>query len=260
MEESVRRSLGRSFGSTAADYERSRPDYPQAAAEWLLAGLDDSPRARAGWPATVVELAAGTGKFTRSLVAAGHDVIAVEPAQPMLDRLVRAVPEAVAVRGVAERIPLADSSADAVLVAQAFHWFDTEPSLAEIARVLRPGGMFGLVWNYRDESVPWVRQLSRLLGSDRQQTGHAEELIEKLEWSRLFTPPKRTIFRMWQRLDRQGLVRLVASRSYVSTMSPADREDLLFNVGQLFDVTARQPDGLLLPYTTICYRAGVRKW
>jgi SAM-dependent methyltransferase len=260
MEESVRRSLGRSFGATAADYERSRPDYPPAAADWLLAGLDDSPRRRAGWPATVVELAAGTGKFTRSLVAAGHDVIAVEPAQPMLDRLVRAVPEAHAVRGVAERIPLGDSSSDAVLVAQAFHWFDTEPSLAEIARVLRPGGMFGLVWNYRDESVPWVRQLSDLLGSDRQQTRHAEDLIEKLEWSRLFTPPKRTTFRMWQRLDRKGLVRLVASRSYVSTMSPADREDLLFKVGQLFDVTARQPDGLLLPYTTICYRTGVRKW
>jgi SAM-dependent methyltransferase len=110
-------------------------------------------------PATIVELAAGTGKLTSALVADGHQVIAIEPAAPMLARLGRQVPYAIPVQGVAEKIPLAESCADAVVVAQAFHWFDTDVALAEIARVLRPGGTLGLVWNYRDESVPWVRQL-----------------------------------------------------------------------------------------------------
>lgn len=211
-------------------------------------------------PATVVELAAGTGKLTRTLVDDGHVVIAVEPAGPMLDRLVRAVPRAIPVRAVAERIPLADSCADAIVVAQAFHWFDTDVALAEIARVLRPGGTLGLIWNYRDESVPWVRQLSGLLASaERIQSGQAEELIEKLQWSRLYEPPEYAGFRLWQKLDREGLVHLVASRSYVATLSPAERNEVLFHVGQLFDMTARQPDGLVMPYTTTCYRARVRK-
>ncbi|MGW5364860.1 class I SAM-dependent methyltransferase [Actinopolymorpha pittospori] len=299
MDDSVRRSRSRSFGATADVYERSRPEYPIEAARWLLAdhlpsGPDDVPLdgydsyavaavhdstpadptpadtaefgtgpADTTWtlrPATVVELAAGTGKLTRTLVDDGHVVVAVEPAGPMLDRLVRAVPRAIPVRAVAERIPLADSCADAVVVAQAFHWFDTDVALAEIARVLRPGGTLGLIWNYRDESVPWVRQLSGLLASaERIQSRQAEELIEKLQWSRLFEPSEYAGFRLWQKLDREGLVQLVASRSYVATLSPAERNEVLFHVGQLFDMTARQPDGLVMPYTTTCYRARVRK-
>ena len=294
MDDSVRRSRSRSFGATADVYERSRPEYPIEAARWLLAdhlpsGLDDvpldgydsyavkavhdsPPADTPGFgtgpvhatgtlrPATVVELAAGTGKLTRTLVDDGHVVVAVEPAGPMLDRLVRAVPRAIPVRAVAERIPLADSSANAVVVAQAFHWFDTDVALAEIARVLRPGGTLGLIWNDRDESVPWVRQLSGLLASaERIQSRQAEELIEKLQWSRLFEPPEYAGFRLWQKLDREGLVQLVASRSYVATLSPAERNEVLFHVGQLFDMTARQPDGLVMPYTSTCYRARVRK-
>jgi SAM-dependent methyltransferase len=286
MDDPVRRSRSRSFGATADVHERSRPEYPVEAARWLLAehlppgpvdispahasyaatgvhdttpldGSIDTKRLR---PATVVELAAGTGKLTRSLVDEGHDVIAVEPAAPMLDRLVRAVPRAIPVRAVAERIPLADSCADAVVVAQAFHWFDTDVTLAEVARVLRPGGTLGLIWNHRDESVPWVRQLSKLLASaERAQSRHAEELVEKLEWSRLFEPPEYAGFRLWQKFDREGLIQLVASRPYVATLSPAERNEVLFHVGQLFDMTARQPDGLVMPYTTTCYRARVRK-
>ena len=313
MDESVRRSRSRSFGSVADVYERSRPGYPPDAVQWLLAdhllpgpsadppfgavfdsyatpeseadppdytyayagdapgqGRDQSyggePHpdgqhpAPVAEPATVVELAAGTGKLTSTLAGDGHRVIAVEPAGPMLARLVRHVPHAIPVQAVAEKIPLADSSANAVVVAQAFHWFDTDVALAEISRVLRPGGTLGLVWNYRDESVPWVRQLSSLLAAaERIEARQAEELIEKLEWSRLFSPPEYAGFRLWQKLDREGLLHLVASRSYVATLPPPERQEVLAQVGELYDMTARQPDGLVMPYISSCYRTRVRK-
>jgi len=293
MEESVRRFRSRSFGSVADVYEQSRPGYPRDAVRWLLADLlpepippydvsafdsyavtpDPSyaaPDPAIGYPTTppppspppptVVELAAGTGKMTAVLAAEGHRVIAVEPSAPLLLRLIRNVPEATPVQAVAEQIPLADGSADAVVVAHAFHWFDTDAALAEIARVLRPGGILGLLWNYRDESVPWVRQLSSLLAAaERLEARQAEDLIEKLEWSRLFTPPEYAGFRLWQPVNREGLLQMVASRSSVASLPPAEREDVLKQVGDLYDETARQPEGLVMPYITACYRMRVRK-
>src|SRR6478752_5964079 len=139
-----------SFGGVADVYERARPGYPVDAVRWL-AGEE---------PCDVVDLGAGTGKLTRSLVDLGHRVTAVEPLAEMLDQLRVAVPEATALQGGAEAIPLPTESADVVTAAQAFHWFDHGPALREIARVLRPGGHVALVWNTRDEGVPWVARLS----------------------------------------------------------------------------------------------------
>ena len=119
-----------SFGGVADAYERARPGYPDDAVRWL-AGEE---------PCDVVDLGAGTGKLTRSLVALGHRVTAVEPLEEMLEQLRHAVPAATALRGSAEAIPLPDGSADVVTCAQAFHWFDHEVALPEMARVLRPGG------------------------------------------------------------------------------------------------------------------------
>jgi SAM-dependent methyltransferase len=239
--------------ATDERYADGRPTEPSYVSS-TSADADDSE------PATVLELAAGTGKMTAALAADGHRVLAVEPSGPMVARLVRQVPRAFPLQGVAEKIPLADSCADACVVAQAFHWFDTDVALAEIARVLRPGGTLGLIWNYRDESVPWVRQLSSLLAAaERIEARQAEELIEKLEWSRLFAPPAYAGFRLWQKLDRDGLLHLVASRSYVATLPAQEREEVLHQVGELYDMTARQPDGLVMPYISNCYRTRVRK-
>src|SRR6188508_2628014 len=125
-----RRVRAVSFGGVADVYERSRPGYPDDAVRWLAGGE----------PCDVVDLGAGTGKLTRSLVALGHRVTAVEPLEEMLERLRVAVPGAIAVRGSAEEIPLTAGSADAVTCAQAFHWFDPAVALHEMARVLQPGG------------------------------------------------------------------------------------------------------------------------
>src|SRR5918912_750908 len=134
----------RGFGSGAEEYERHRPGWPPEAIERALAELGIAPGA------TVVDLAAGTGKLTRELVPRVARVVAVEPSADMLGRLEVVVPEAEAVAGTADAIPLADASADGVLVAEAFHWFATPAAVAEIARVLRPGGGLALLWNLYD--------------------------------------------------------------------------------------------------------------
>ena len=148
-------------------YERSRPGYPEDAVRWLAGEK----------PCDVVDLGAGTGKLTRTLVELGHRVTAVEPLPEMLDQLRAAVPEATAVRGGAEAIPLPAESADVVTVAQAFHWFDHGPALLEIARVLRPGGHIALVWNVRDESEALGERAQRRDGGKdgrRPRSGRAD--------------------------------------------------------------------------------------
>ncbi len=148
-------AAGFSAGATA--YVEGRPDYPPELESWLAHELGLS----AG--KTALDLAAGTGKFSPRLLATGAAVIAVEPVQAMLDQLIRQLPEIDARSGSAQNIPLDDASVDAVVCAQAFHWFSTPEALREIHRVLKPGGAFGLVWNVRDDSVPWVAALTPIM-------------------------------------------------------------------------------------------------
>ena len=145
-----------SFGAEAAAYERGRPSYPPEAIDWLL-----PPDAR-----DVLDLGAGTGKLTTRLVERGLDVVAVDPIPEMLELLSNSLPDTPALLGTAEEIPLPDDSVDAVLVAQAWHWFDPERAVKEVARVLRPGGRLGLVWNTRDERLGWVKDLGRIIGHE----------------------------------------------------------------------------------------------
>ena len=145
------------FTAGAAAYVAGRPEYPPEIEGWLRTDLGLS-RGK-----TALDLAAGTGKFSSRLVATGATVIAVEPVQAMLDELIRQYPGIEARNGSAQAIPLADASVDAVVCAQSFHWFATPEALHEIHRVLKPGGALGLVWNLRDESVPWVAALTRIM-------------------------------------------------------------------------------------------------
>src|SRR5262249_17005278 len=134
---------------------------------------------------TVVDLGAGTGKFTQVLLTTGARVIAVDPVMPMLDRLRRDVPAAEAIAGDAEHIPVASGTADALVCAQAFHWFATPGAVAEIRRVLKPGGAFGLIWNQRDESVGWVAEVGKIF--DRYQ-GDAPRMMSGA-WRKVFPAP-----------------------------------------------------------------------
>ena len=201
-----------SFGAVAEAYDRARPSYPPDAASWLV-----------GKPhATVLELGAGTGKLTELLVAAGHDVIATDPLPQMLRRLRTRVPAARAVVAAAEHIPVASRSVDVVVCAQSFHWFDHPVALPEIARVLRPGGSLALVWNERDEGIPWVRKLGRLLHEHSQDSpGSSEtsdELADPARQSLHFGWTEQQQFRFWHTLRRDDLFDLVRSRSSVALL------------------------------------------
>jgi SAM-dependent methyltransferase len=234
----------RSFDLVADAYDRGRPTYPREAAQWL-AGTE---RGR------VLELGAGTGKLTEQLTALGHAVLATDPSSAMLTRLRERAPRARSTVAAAEALPVPARSVDVVVSAQAFHWFDPARALPEAARVLRPGGHLALVWNQRDERIPWVRRLSALLGA----APGPETALPALEESELFEEVESRTFRFWQPLTPLSLRDLVTSRSSVAVMSDLERERVLRKVDELYDEYGRGADGMLLPYVTHAYRARVR--
>ena len=150
----VHQAAARGFQAAADAYERSRPDYPSQAIDRLVQELE------IGRAATVLDLGAGTGKLTRMLIHTGARLVAVEPVDAMRHTFVEAVPGVPVVGGTAEAMPFADGVFDAVIIAQAFHWFHGVDALQEIHRVLRPSGRLGLIWNIRDDSAPWVARLT----------------------------------------------------------------------------------------------------
>jgi ubiquinone/menaquinone biosynthesis C-methylase UbiE len=233
----------RSFGSVADAYDRGRPTYPADAAAWLVGDA----------PATVLELGAGTGKLTHQLVALGHDVHASDPDKAMLSILARDLPDVpVSVSG-AEDIPSPDASYDVVVVAQAFHWFDHATALPEIARVLRPGGRLALVWNERDERIPWVRRLGRIIGTQERGTDPRAVIAE----SGLFGEVEDASFKQWQLIDRESIVDLVTSRSNVAVLDEEGRAAKVGEVLAFYDDYGRGMDGMQLPYVVSCFRATV---
>ena len=211
------------FGRSAAAYERGRPGYPDAAVERLVAAL---PGRR------VVDLAAGTGKLTRALVARGCEVVAVEPVAEM-----RALiePPAHAIEGVAEAIGLPDASADAVTVAQAFHWFDGPRALAEIHRVLRPGGALALIWNRRDLRDALQRRITDLLEPHRRGApAHRDDAWRAaIEASPRFGPLREATFANEQVVDADGLADRVGSISFVAALEEGERSSLLADIRAL---------------------------
>jgi SAM-dependent methyltransferase len=231
------------FGSAAGPYERGRPSYPDGAVAHLAAELGLGPGVR------VIDLAAGTGKLTRLRVEGGADVIAVEPVAAMRQALERTVPGVEALDGVAEAIPLPDGFADAVTVAQAFHWFDAEAALAEIHRVLRPGGGLGLIWNVMGADSDWlaaVRALVHGLRGSAPAYGPSP-WREAFRASPRFTPFRERTFGFVQELDEDGLADRIASTSYVAALPDGERIELIRQVRALVrDV----PRPIRVPYRT----------
>jgi SAM-dependent methyltransferase len=233
-----------SFERVADVYASARPSYPAEAAHWLVPS-----DAR-----TVVDVGAGTGKFTALLTRPGRTVIAVDPSQNMLSQLRLAVPQADAVAGSAEHLPLPDGSADAVTVAQAWHWVDVPAASAEVARVLRPGGTLGLIWNYRDERVDWVRELGVAMHADGDQFTDEDLGSPRIEAP--FAEPERRQFEWVATYTREGMLDLVRSRSYFAVMNPDEQAQTLQTVSTLLDThpQTRGRDSVELPYVTVGFR------
>ncbi len=239
----------RSFGAVAGDYERARPGYAHAAVEWLL---DPAPGRE------VLDLAAGTGKLTAVIVAAGASVTAVEPLEGMREQLQATLPDVPVVEGTAEAIPLADGSVDAVLVGQAFHWFDPEPAFAEIFRVLRPGGVLGLLWNIRDDRVEWIAEMTEagVLGGDLLSMVGGEEW-EPLHADPRFTPPERLDVPNPERFDSERLLAFAASTSSLATMEADERQAVLDRLDEMTRThpALREHETFTMPFVTIAVRS-----
>jgi ubiquinone/menaquinone biosynthesis C-methylase UbiE len=219
--------LAENFASVADAYERGRPEYPPAVIGALAAELGLAPGAR------VLDLAAGTGKLTRALLAAGLDVMAVEPQGALREALARSVGEERVLDGLAEQIPLPGDSLDAVTVADAIHWFDHAPALAEIARVLRSGGGLAVLVTAADWSgASWADELGRMLMGLRpdhpQFDGPAwqDSVREGGGWSE----PREIRVTASQPTSPQRLRDHIESFSWVAAMGEGERAKLLARV------------------------------
>ena len=209
----------RSFGAAASVYHQARPGYPVEAIAWLV-----------GDAARVLDLGAGTGKLTEALVALDRDVIAVDPVEEMLEELEVAVPGVPRILGTAEDIPIEDDSVDAVVAGQAWHWFQPERAVAEIARVLKPGGVLGLVWNSRDTSADWLREAGEIMHERHDASATFEGYVKigppfgeieehTVEWS--------------ERMSRERFLDLVRSRSHFITASASEQASTIASLETL---------------------------
>lgn len=212
----LRARRANSFGAHAAAYAEHRPDYPSDAVRWALEPLGEGPR-------DVLDLAAGTGKLTGGLLALGHHVTAVEPDEAMLSQLVRHHGAVRALPGSAERIPVPDHTVDAVVVGQAFHWFDTARAMAEIARVLRPGGVLAALWNDFDDSVPWVAEFIRVA---RDDVAVPEVDTDPVPEHAQFTDTQERLFKHAHRRTAETVVSTVNTHSHALVIPEPERVEL----------------------------------
>jgi SAM-dependent methyltransferase len=227
MGKDERLRLSSSFGPAATAYAEHRPGYAHAAVRWAL---ERAPGQR------VLDLGAGTGKLTATLVALGAEVIAVEPDPAMRTELPRALPTVRALPGSAEAIPLPDASVDAVLAGHALHWFDMDVAGPEIARVLAPGGILAGLWNVLDNRVDWVAELERVSGSaaigprDTLSTWRAETAGAHLPSIGLvarFGSPEQAEFPHGQRRTADSLVATIATRAGMLIMPEQEQKATL---------------------------------
>ena len=240
------------FGAASDVYERARPTYPPDAVAWLADAL------RLGPGVATLDLAAGTGKLTRLLAPTAARLVAVEPVAAMRRLLVDRQPGLPVVAATAEALPVRRGTLDAVTVAQAFHWFDADAAFAELARVLRPRGRVGLIWNARDRTVAWVDAIWSIMDRVAKRApwrDHDRGTRDGLTPRPGFGPMHEATFRHVQHMTPDGLVERFASVSHVAVLDEADRAVVLAEVRATL---AERPDtagrtDLALPYRVDAY-------
>jgi ubiquinone/menaquinone biosynthesis C-methylase UbiE len=215
---------GLSFERIAADYHHARPPYAEEAVDWAVARLG------LGVGSRVLDLGAGTGTLTRQLAARDLDVVAVEPGEEMRAVLAHDLSDVEAVAGRAEEIPLPDASVDAVTVGQAFHWFETEPALAEMHRVTRPGGGFALLWNHFNQDDPLLGAVDDLLRP--RDPARRSRWRDSYDSSR-FGPLEERAFYELRAMSADQLAAWVASTSRVITAPAEEQREIDREIRQL---------------------------
>lgn len=238
-----------SFGSIAENYDELRPRPPQEAVDWLVPpGCD-----------VAVDVGAGTGLFTRTLVGRTGQVIAVEPDERMRTVLAARTQGVRVLEGRGESIPLPDASADAVFVSSAWHWMDPERAVPEIGRVLRDGGRFGLLWTSRDREVDWVRNLDRLPGGDGVDAQMADRFRQRLHFElpepQIFDNVEREVFRFVRTMTVGHAVAMLGTYSRAIVASPDDRTQALADARTALEERFPGADTIDIPMRSWCWRA-----
>ncbi|USW03514.1 methyltransferase domain-containing protein [Pseudomonas pergaminensis] len=247
----VHTSAQQGFSTQAVTYAQGRPDYPRQLTGWLAETL------RIDAQSSVIDLGAGTGKFTRLLSTLAPTLTAVEPVAAMGAQLTKLLPDVRLVNGTAESIPLPSASADAVVCAQAFHWFSTEAALAEIHRVLKPQGRLGLVWNVRDESVDWVAAITDIItpyegDTPRFHTGRWREAFT----GEYFSEPEVTCFPYSHVGSPQEVIMdRFLSVSFIAALPEASKAVVTAQLQALIDThpSLKGRDTVAFPYQTQAY-------
>ncbi len=249
--QTIHEKAAKGFEIAGDAYERGRPDYPASAIEYLLHCLDVRPGS------VVADLGAGTGKFTKLLGPSRARIIAVEPVEGMRKKFASLYPDIEIRSGTAETIPLEDEEVDAVVAAQAFHWFDGKKALREIHRVLKSAGGLGLIWNARDESVDWVARLTDIIDPHEGGAPRFKSMkwIEAFNDQPLFSPLEHRAFRHEQVGTHDTIVNRIASISFISALAPEVNSDVLNEVRSLLALhsATRGRTQLTLSYVTHVY-------
>lgn len=237
-----------SFGAEAGSYEVGRPEYPFDAVAWMLEAMPRGGR-------RIADVGAGTGKLTRVLAEAPDaEVVAIDPDPQMLAALRLNVPGVPTFVGGAESLPLPDSSVDAVVLGQAWHWVESIAASAEIGRVVRPAGVLGLIWNIRDEREGWVRRLTEIMHSSP-----AENMVNGPGGPQIAEPFGAVQTRSWEwvrPMTREQLHHMASSRSYLITAPEQERRQIRRDMDSLFDDVGVDGDSTIdMPYVTTAFRA-----
>jgi SAM-dependent methyltransferase len=237
----------RTFGQVAAAYAEHRPGYADAAVDWALAPVGGG---------RLLDLGAGTGKLTAALAGRGQ-VIAVEPDPAMLDELRRQLPGVDAMVGSAESIPVPDGSIDAVLIGQAWHWFDRERAEPELARVLRPGGVLAALWNVDDDAVDWVAGLHEAARRSNPVPGVPNAGIPPVFAEHpAFGPSERAGFPNPCDTTTEGLLATIGTHSWALVSEPPHRDAAMRRIRDYLDGRPETSSGaFVLPMTTEVLRA-----